>query len=122
MHTSMDGLIEALPLIVGLSVNTRVELIHLLGQLVPWLFMVGGSLVTVAILKFLGILSTGTFLTLMGGGYLATKKPQATDSTVNIEVGKIKIGWQGAGALGLIVAGILVIMLGFWTYGHSPNF
>ena len=59
---------------------------------------------------------TGTFLTLMGG-HLATKKPQLADSAVNIEVGKIKIGWQGASALGLIVAGILVIVLGFLGYG-----
>jgi amino acid transporter len=118
----MDGLIEALPLI-GFSVSAKYELIHLvLVQLVPWLFMMGGSLVTVAVLKFLGVLSTGTFLTLMGGGFLATKKPQPTDSTVKIEVGKIKIGWQGAGALGLIVAGILVIVLAFLGYGYSPNF
>jgi hypothetical protein len=121
MNTLMDGLIEALPLIGGFSVSAKYELIHtVLVQLVPWLFMMGGGLLTVAVLKFLGALSTGTFLTLMGG-YLATKKPQPTDySTVNMEVGKIKIGWQGASTLGLIVAGILVIVLAF--LGYSPKF
>jgi len=117
MNTLLDGLTDAMPLMGGLSVS-RFDLIFLLVQLLPWLFMMGASLVTVAVLKLLGIISTGTFLTLMGGGYFAIKKPQPADSTVNIEAGQFKIGWHGAGALGLIVAGILLILLGFWTYEH----
>jgi hypothetical protein len=93
-----------------------VKSLHLLIPLLPWMFMMGGSLVTVAALKILGLASTGAFLTLMGGGYFATKKPKPGESTVNIEAGRFfKIGWQGAGAVGLLVAGILLIGLAFRT-------
>jgi hypothetical protein len=55
-------------------------------------------------------------LTWMGGGYFATGKPKLEQSTVNIEAGKFfKIGWQGAGAVGLLIAGILLIALAFHT-------
>ena len=87
--------------------------------LVPWMFMLGASLVTVAVLKILGIVSTGAFLTLMGGNYFVNKKPKAAESTVNIETGKFfKIAWQGPAAVGLMVAGVLTILLAFWI----PNF
>jgi hypothetical protein len=84
--------------------------------LLPWMFMMGASLMTVAALKILGLASTGAFLTLMGGGYFATTKSKPDESTVNIQAGKfLKICWQGAGALGLLVAGILLIVLAFRT-------
>jgi hypothetical protein len=52
----------------------------------------------------------------MGGGYFATGKSKLEQSTVNIEAGKFfKIGWQGAGAVGLLIAGILLIALAFHT-------
>jgi hypothetical protein len=118
MNTLLDGLIDTLPLMGELrAVHLPHELVQSLVQLVPLLFMMGASLVTVAVLKILGFASMGAFLTLMGG-HLVTQKSQSADSTVNIEVGKMKIGWQGAGALGLIVAGILLIALGFWSYGQ----
>jgi hypothetical protein len=84
--------------------------------------MMGASLLTIAVLKILaagalaGTTLAGTFLTLMASGHFATKKPQPADSTAYIEAGKFKIGWQGAGVFGLMVAGILLILLGFWTY------
>jgi hypothetical protein len=106
----------------------RTLLLHLLEDLLPWLFIMGGSLLTMAVLKILaagalaGTTLAGTFLTLVASGHFATRKPQPADSTVNIEAGKFKISWQGAGVLGLMVAGILLILLGFWTYGHAPSF
>jgi hypothetical protein len=98
-------------------------LVSQLIPLLPFMYMLGASLVTAAVLKILGLVSTGAFLTLMGGGYFANKKPKAAESTVNIETGKFfKIGWQGPASVGLMVAGVLTILLAFWTTQGVPNF
>ena len=78
------------------------------------MFMMGGSLLTVAVLKLLGLISTGAFLTLMGGSYFVTNKSKPNEGAVTIKARKLfKIGWQGSAMVGLIVAGILIILFAF---------
>ena len=122
MSTLLDGLTDAMPLMGGLSVSIRTLMLENLLHLGHWAALIGITFLSVAgLLALKGLAAgaaalsgktlAGTFLTLLAGGHFATKKPQPADSTVDIKVGKFKIGWQGTGVLVLGVAGILLILL-----------
>jgi len=64
---------------------------------------------------FLGVTFGGMFLTL--AGFLL---PQSRgESSANIEAGPLKVRWEGAAAMALLVAGVLMLMLAFFAYMYS---
>jgi Co/Zn/Cd efflux system component len=79
------------------------------------LIPLGISLLTISALKiFLGVTFGGLFVTFFG---FLLKSPRFQDkSTASIELGHVKVSWDGALTVGLIVAGLLMIILGVFAY------
>jgi hypothetical protein len=87
-------------------------LFHELPVLLPFII----AIVTIIGLKAFGLTLGGVFLTILG----ALMPSQREDgSSGGIVVGPIKLNWQGASSIGLLLAGLLLIIWAFYAYMHN---
>jgi hypothetical protein len=90
-------------------------MLHLLVHELPVIIPLGLSLLTISALKiFLGVTFGGLFMTLFG--FLLKSPRFQGKSTANIELGNVKVSWDGAATMALIVAGLLMLILGVLAY------
>ena len=86
-------------------------------QLLPVIMPLGISFVTIVGVKlFLGVTFGGMFLTLAGfllGPHYRSK------SSASLEAGPLKVQWEGAATIALLVAGVLLLMLATLAFVHS---
>lgn len=114
METLLNHLMNALPIMAELTSAIPRPVERDLQTQVPHMVWVGFSFLTsVGVVEFLknyGPQISGVFLTIFGV-VLAVRSSHSSQevNTVIIELGKIKVGWNGVAALGCIVAGILLI-------------
>jgi len=68
-----------------------------------------GTVGIMVMLKF-GVAAVGALLTFVGG--VGSNEPVATgDNAVKIKAGKLEVSWSGAARVGMIAAGLLLIVL-----------
>jgi hypothetical protein len=90
-------------------------LLHVVTNELPVIIPLGLSLLTISALKmFLGVTFGGLFVTLFG--FLLKSPHLRGRSSANIELGNVKVSWDGAATMALIVAGLLMIILGVLAY------
>ena len=91
--------------------------LHLMADLLPLVTALGITFLTIVGVKaFLGVTFGGMFLTL--AGYFLP--PHSRDgSSANLEVGPVKVRWEGAASMALFVAGMLMLMLALFAFVYS---
>jgi hypothetical protein len=123
MGVLLDHLIDALPVMGELTAFARPHLLERelreLLPLVPETWRLVSSLGVVAVLKYLGLAATGTFMTIYGAHLAMAPRATQDVSTVKIEVGEFKVAWQGVAGVGCMVGGVLVLVSAFWL--HQVN-
>ena len=120
MGVLLDHLIDALPVMGELTAFARPHLLEReLLPLVPETWRLVSSLGVVAVLKYLGLAATGTFMTIYGAHLAMAPRATQDVSSVKIEVGEFKVAWQGVAGVGCMVGGILVLLSAFWL--HQVN-
>ena len=88
-----------------------------LHELLPLIATLGITFVTIVGVKtFLGITFGGMFLTL--SGYVLPPHSRDT-SSANIEAGPVKVRWRGIASMGLLVAGVLMLILALFVFLDS---
>jgi len=121
METLLDHLINALPMMGELAAVAKPralepELVTLTAEIVrmgKFLFGMGASLSAAAALKHLGLVVSGLFLTIFGVFLAVTSGSPQDVNAVKIELGTLKVAWQGAAGLGCMVAGALLMILAY---------
>jgi hypothetical protein len=87
-----------------------------IGELLPIITTLGITFVTIVGVKaFLGVTFGGMFLTL--AGFLLPHS--RGESSANIEAGPLKVRWEGAATMALLVAGVLMLMLALFAFVYS---
>jgi len=90
---------------------------QVLHELLPVIITLGITFVTIVGVKaFLGITFGGMFLTL--SGYVLPSHSRDSNSA-NLEAGPVKVRWQGAASMALLVAGVLMLILALFAYLDS---
>ena len=90
-----------------------------IGELLPTITTLGITFVTIVGVKaFLGVTFGGMFLTL-AGFLLPHSRGGSSANSANIEAGPLKVRWEGAATMALLVAGVLMLMLALLAFMYS---
>ena len=125
METLLNHLMNALPIMAGLTSAVPRPVEHELQTLVPDIvrmgFNMGSSLIAAVTLKQLGGVITGLFLTIFGVVVAVTSRSSQEVNTVKIELGNFKVAWTGVAAMGCIVAGTLFLAFSLYPTSAPPS-